>query len=101
MNKKTLIQVIVIVVAFGAAGIVLYNGFFSNSGGTTAETETVQPIDESALLPYGDTLNFKGILYKRPFQYGAVDYPKLNPNSEVGVPVSSLITPLPSAPAAK
>lgn len=100
MNKKTLIQVIIIVVAFGAAGIVLYNGFFSG-GASTTETETVQPVDETTLLPYGDSLNFQGVLYKRPFQYGAVDYPKLNPNSEVGVPVSSLIAPLPSAPAAK
>lgn len=97
MNKKTIIQIIVIVCAFGAAAVVLYNGFFKN-GNQAAFSSVVQNSDSAQkiqqVLPYGNSLDFDLILYQKQLQYHLVDYPKLDPKSEVGIPQSNLITPL-------
>jgi Flp pilus assembly protein CpaB len=96
MSKKTIIQLVVIIVAFGAAGVVLYNGFFNNAalqtgiaGGTAQATST------KSILPYGDTLDFSKALNSNRFQYNQIDYPQLKLQNDVGISQNSLITPTP------
>lgn len=91
MNKKVIIQIVIIVGAFGAAGFVLYNGLFK-SDSTVPAMGIISVKDNEKILPYGSSLDFKNNLFKRDFQFGSMSYPKVDPN-EVGVPDSSLISP--------
>ncbi len=101
MPKKQIIQVSIIVIAFGAAAVVLYNGFFKNSN--NAVLQQVIPGAEAqgkqGVLPYGNTLDFS-ILKKQNFQFNQVNYPMLDSGSEVGIPEESLIT-IPSQPGSR
>lgn len=91
MNKKTLIQLVVIIVAFGGAGMVLYNGLYKNNSTTNATEEfAIPPTSEQSILPLGGTMDFK-ILDKYNLKYNQSNYPKLDPNSEYGIPVDNLI----------
>ena len=101
MNKKTIIQLVIIVVAFGAAGLVLYNGLFkSNSsapqtgmfGGISQSTST----PAQSILPYGSTLDFSKVLDPNRFQYNQISYPLLDPQNDVGIPPGNLIAPSPA-----
>ena len=93
MNKKLIIQIVIVVVAFGASGLVLYNAFFKGPEGvpitmTTTGTQTVTPDN---LLPYGSNPLDFSILHSRPFQYNQITFPTLNPQTEVGVAPDVLI----------
>lgn len=104
MNRKTIIQVVVIVAAFAISGIVIYNGFFSGPslppvpvemlGGTGASSTAGSVADSQNLLPYGSSFDYQKIddLKKRNFQFGIVQYPVLDP-AEVGKDVNTLIQP--------
>ena len=98
MNRKTIIQIAVITVCFGAAGLVLYNGLFKGSGSSAPETSVVVGVSGEASnpLPFGDDLSgqLKKVLGKNSLQYDLFDYPKLN-EAEVGIPASDLVKPLP------
>ena len=111
MNKKKIIQIAVIVVAFGASGLVLYNGFFKGQPqniqppiaaavpgvgtalGGVPNTGAAVPAAQSDqdILPVGNSLNF-GILQKQNLSPLDFDYPKLNP-ADIGIPEGSLINP--------
>ncbi len=94
MNKKVIIQIVVIVGAFAAAGLVLYNGLFKDSSSSVVAPASVAQ-DNAKILPYGSTLDFNSPLYKRDFQFNSISYDELNPQQEVGLPNDSeLITPL-------
>jgi hypothetical protein len=95
MNKKTIIQLVIIVVAFGAAGLILYNGFFSNNNAAVVPSGTSQPAPAQNILPYGDTLNFSALDPNR-FQYNQISYPQLDPKNDVGISPDSLIIPPPA-----
>lgn len=94
MNKKLIIQIVVIVIAFGASGIVLYNGFFKNGSSQPAlgSAQTSAGDQSQAILPYGSTLDFS-ILKKQDLQFGTVQYPKVDP-ALVGIPENQLIKPI-------
>lgn len=139
MNRKTMIQVSVVIFCFGMSGIVIYRGLFAkktnpvtvpppalstSSGPTTATPGTpgsatnpgkavpgpggtatpTKPGATSAvssasqanepILPYGKTWDVQKVLNKQSLQYGIVLYPKLDPNSDVGLNVSDLFTSL-------
>ncbi len=95
MDKKKIIQIIVIIAAFGGSGFVLYNGLYSsNSGGAPLPTAVggaplaASPVaggSANALLPFGKTLDFKGTLDYNRFQYDAISFPKLSTSTEVGI----------------
>ncbi len=87
MSKKTIIEVVVISIAFLGSGIVLYKGF----GGTstpvdtiTSATVTVQ--DTKDILPYGDKFDYQKIddLKKKGFVFGSITYPVLSSSTEIG-----------------
>ena len=93
MNKKLIIQIIIIVAAFGAAGYVLYTGFFggggspdSGSAGLVSAAKTPKDI-----LPYGSTLDF-GVLKSGRFVFGQLQYPKLDVGTEIGISKENLIS---------
>ncbi len=95
MNRKTIIEVIVIVGAFVGAGVVLYNGLFKNSqSGVDPLLEHPKAIEK--ILPYGDTFNYKQLeeLKLKKFQFGVISYPKVNPSTEVGKNVDTLLESL-------
>jgi hypothetical protein len=105
LNKKTIIQLVVIVVAFGAAGLVLYNGFFSNNNASSSAVVSDVPFQSmstststsaQSILPYGDTLDFSKVLDSTRFQYNQIDYPQIDPQNDVGISQDSLITPAPA-----
>lgn len=95
MNKKLVIQIIIIVAAFGGAGMVLYNGFFNNKG-ASVEVSTIGSDSGEKVLPYGETLDLT-VLNSRPLQFNTISYPKLEPSQDVGIPESLLIAPLPTS----
>jgi hypothetical protein len=95
MNKKTIIQIVIIVGAFAASGMVLYNGLFKNSTpdlSLSASDGAAGAGSNEKILPYGDKLDFKTVLEKQNLQFDIVDYPKLDPQAEVGVDLGNLIT---------
>ena len=98
MNRKTIIQLVIIIAAFGGAGVVLYNGFFSSpEPDVSVSTTQSGAVSQSpgAILPYGSSLNLE-IFHSKAlanFQFTPSTYPKLNPQGDVGkTPISSLIT---------
>jgi hypothetical protein len=103
MEKKKIIQYILIIGGFLGAGIILYNGFFSGQtsspvvsmvGGATSTTS-------AGILPYGPTFDYQKIddLGKQGFVYGQVQYPTVSTSTEVGkASVADLIQPLPTGP---
>jgi len=98
MNKKTIIQIVVIAGAFLASGIVLYSGFSGNNppplGGPAAGVAV--PTAES-LMPYGATFDYQKLddLRSKNFQYGVVRYPKVDVSQDVGLnTLSDLMKPV-------
>ena len=96
MNKKLIIQLTIIVVAFGAAGLILYNGFFNQGSAPTLGTLVVAggasgPVTPQQILPYGSNAFDFGPLTSRPFIFNQIQYPSINPATDVGIPPSSLI----------
>lgn len=91
MNKKTIIEIVIIVGAFVGAGVVLYNGLFK--GNSQSEGTLNQTIVTEKILPYGDTFDYSKIveIRKKKFQFGAVQYPQVDPKLEVGKDPSTLI----------
>jgi hypothetical protein len=105
MNKKTIIQLIIIVVAFGAAGLILYNGFFNNNStaspaGTAGVPGSSASTSPQSILPYGGTLDFSKVLDSNRFQYNQIDYPQLDPQNDIGISPENLVTPAPAAQSA-
>lgn len=106
MNRKTIIQIAVISICFGGAGLVLYNGLFKESnnnapvvsamptaqGGPSGQSTPENP------LPYGDDLRgeLKRVLGRNNLQFNNFNYPQLD-NGEVGIPTTDLVKPLPPA----
>lgn len=93
MNKKLVIQLIVISGAFIGAGVILYNGFFKND----QRSALVQSLTSlgggqapGAILPYGNNLDFS-ILNSRVLYYNQVTYPKLESKDEYGISEEDLI----------
>lgn len=95
MNKKNLILVVIILVAFAASGFVLYNGLFK--GSTAVVPVSTAPVVLEKVLPYGDTFNYQFMdqLKDRNFRFGAVTYPVLDPATEVGKDSLSAMVPPP------
>jgi hypothetical protein len=95
MNKKTIIQLVIIIVFFSASGFVLYNGLFKKKTGTLPAQDflTASGFDATAtnLLPQGGELDFDRVLKKQNLQYGVISFPRLDPK-EVGIPQEQLIT---------
>jgi hypothetical protein len=99
MNKKNIIQIAVIVVAFSISGIVLYKGF-GGSKSTAIDPSlavtglgTVESTGFNAedVLPYGKSLDFDKVLKRNNLEFGKVSYPKLDPDLEVGKQEQDLI----------
>lgn len=120
LNKKTIIQLVVILVAFGIAGVVLYNGFFkgnnnaalpggtpgaltpggnASTGGIGGNSGTSTPSAQTSgeILPYGDTLDFSAAINPIRFQYDQIVYQKLYPANDVGISPENLIIPASAA----
>jgi hypothetical protein len=109
MNKKSLIQLAVITGCFLISGLVIYNGFFKNKApsgptGGPGSHAAITPGGQvsssgaaaaSGILPYGNSLDFDKVLKKRPFEFGLQQYPKLNPQAEVGIDERNIVRPLP------
>jgi Flp pilus assembly protein CpaB len=96
MNKKTIIQLVIIVVAFGAAGVVLYNVFFQGGANNPSQNQGYSSTLQG-ILPYGNNLDFSQALNSNRFQYNQVVFPQVDPKKDVGIPVSDLI-PAPPPP---
>jgi hypothetical protein len=91
MNKKTIIEIVISVVAFGGSAFVLYQGLHTAPPPTAGAVST-PAVSLGNILPFGDNLDFS-ILEKQKFQYGATQYKVLDPSQEVGVGVKDLIKP--------
>lgn len=92
-DKKKIIEIIVIVGAFLAAGVILYNGLFKGASTTDSQIHESKPLEK--ILPYGDTFKYQQIeeMRKKRFQFGVVSYPKLSPG-EVGKNPDELVQSL-------
>jgi hypothetical protein len=88
MDKKKIIEIVIVVVAFGGSAFVLYNGFFKNQAVPPAAVTAGGSVPSAAaILPYGSKMDFAPLSPSspHPFVFGAVSYPALNASSEVGV----------------
>ncbi len=116
-NRKQTIQIIVIVICFGAAGLVLYNGFFKNSSsappiprsalgpnlgtavapsGASGQVASQGSIESAKdVLPYGESLDFSKAIFPKRFQFNIIQYPKLDPKTEVGIQQENIIVTIP------
>ena len=92
MDKKQIIQITVIVVALGGAAMILYNGLFKDSGESSSPASATA-VEQQEILPYGSSLDFDKAINPDRFQYGLLEYPKLDPQNEVGIPEYNLIIP--------
>lgn len=96
MNKKQIIQIVIVVAALSAAGIVLYNGFHKNSeqpalmAALPGSSQTSGSQQIKSILPGGTTLDFS-VLTKRNLNYHQATYPKLDPSSEIGILENNLV----------
>jgi hypothetical protein len=97
MNKKSVIQIVVISIAFIASGVVLYKGFFSGSGNAGAPIVPLgiiagsgtSTVSSENVLPYGPTFDYAKIddlEKKMHFKFGVISYPVLSTSTEVGKP---------------
>jgi len=89
-----MIELVIVVIAFGGAGFVLYNGFFNT--GDNAALQAEMPVGTSTLqdiLPYGADLNFSAAINSVRFQYNQLQYPQVDPKTEVGISAENLIPP--------
>lgn len=97
MSKKTIAEIVIVIVAFLASGVVLYRGLVVKDPAeylpqSVAPAKVQEPtIQLSTVFPFGERFDIDTVLAKRKLQFGVVQYPKLDPNSEVGVPVSQLV----------
>lgn len=91
-NNKNTILILVIVVLFGASGIVLYRGLFQ--GGTSALQASPDIVGAQKeivnLLPYGSNLDFSKVR-ERTSSTTAVIYEVVD-QANVGVDIHSLIS---------
>lgn len=91
MNKKTIIQLVVIIGAFLGAGLVLYNGLFKDSIRPTSSSSSMTTAQGNQnILPYGDSLDFS-VLDKQNLLYKQMEYPKLDAKNDFGIPEDELI----------
>jgi len=107
MNKKTIIQLVIISAGFLGTAIVLYNGFFGkaqqqidtglvsnvNMGENSGEVDIAGAPEK--ILPYGETLDFDKVLTRQRLKHGIVNFPILNEAMEVGIAEDELIKPPP------
>jgi hypothetical protein len=93
MNKKQIIQIVVIVGAFAAAGVVLYNGGLFGSSPQAALTQNAPVVAQSQqeILPFGPTLDFKSVIDPKRFNYNQVIFPQVSSQTGIGVSVDNLI----------
>jgi hypothetical protein len=98
LNKKIIIQIVVIIMAFAGSGLVLYNGMFKkNSSVPLASMSGITQTGISSgataekILPYGEALDFKGVLNKQGLSYGALAYPVLDEKQDIGVKQQDMI----------
>jgi hypothetical protein len=95
MNKKTMIELVIVVVAFGASGLVLYNGIFSgNNNSALQPANSNSTSSQEDILPYGSGLNFDDAIKPSQFIYNKMQYPQVD-KSEIGIPPQNLVLPLP------
>ncbi len=108
MNKKTVIQIVVVVCAFSGSGIVLYKGFFRNSrppnvisltagpGGSGAGLRPAQAAAGKSIdkiLPNGASLDLD--VLKRPrVEYGLRPEKNTVSEPEIGISQFELVVPL-------
>lgn len=97
MNKKSIIQIVVIVVCMGASAIVVYNNFFKkaeipdsvlNAGAGVPQVPIDQPI-----LPAGSSFDLTA-LKKSPLNFNLITYPKLDYPQDIGVDQMQMIKSL-------
>lgn len=105
MDKKNLIQLIVVGVAFLASGLILYNSFFKSASplATSAPAAGVASATPASVLPYGSNFDYQQIdnLQKQGFEFGQIQYPVVSTSTEVGKTTADLIIPLPGPSASK
>jgi len=105
MNKKKIIQLIVVAACFGGSGLVLYFGYFkkntpavpvSYNSALGVESMAGQAVTGAAtekILPYGDSLDLNKVIKTNKFEYRVITYPVLDPNTEIGIQPNELIKP--------
>lgn len=121
MERKKIIQIVVVVACFAGSGVVLYNGFFSKpkintvpvmvpgagipgspggapaaagpqaSSGTSGGAPSAVSNGSSALLPYGGQKFDFSNFEKRKLQFDLVNFPTINTSTDVGVDVPAMI----------
>lgn len=91
-----MIELVIVVVAFSAAGLVLYNGIFANGNNSALQSSSASTSTQQDILPYGNTLNFDDAIKPKQFNYNQMQYPQVV-KSEIGIQTSNLVIPLPVA----
>ncbi|MBL8029784.1 MAG: hypothetical protein JNN11_00885 [Candidatus Doudnabacteria bacterium] len=94
MNKKNLIQVLVIVACFAASGIVIYNNFLKKPALPSSQMAPVSQAQvEAPILPNGSAFDLAPVKNSK-LRFNLIEYPRLNFNQDVGLPEDQVLKPL-------
>ncbi len=94
MNKKNLIQIVVIVACFAASGIVIYNNFVKKPSLPASQVAPVSQAQvDAAILPNGNSFDLS-VVKNSKLRFNLIDYPKLNFSQEVGLDQYQILKPL-------
>ena len=97
MNKKNLIQIVIICACFAASGIVIYNNFIKKPSYSAVipqnlPSAAVANINEP-ILPNGNNFDLSRIKNSK-LRFNLVDYPRVEYPIDVGVDEQNLIKPI-------
>ena len=93
VNLKKIILIAISGALLSVSGLIVYRNFVSTPSTTPpAHQSTVDSLRTSSnrIFPYGEDLDF-GIVRKYNSQGQVFNYPRVNPDTDLGVPLSELI----------
>jgi hypothetical protein len=96
MNKKNLIQVLIIVACFAASAIVIYNNFLKKEElppSAVGQNEKVGQKQDGQILPGGATFDLKSVKESK-LRFNLIDYPKVSLPSDIGLDTENILKPL-------
>lgn len=96
MNKKNIIQVLIIFACFVASGIVIYNNFLKKEelpSFSVGQVEKVGQKQDGQILPQGATFDLKSVEDSK-LRFNLIDYPKVSLPSDIGLDTQNILKPL-------
>ncbi len=92
MQKKNIIQILVIAVCFLISGIVLYKGLFQGGSAPELATEGAN-VQNEEILPQGASFDIDKAFKNSSFNFKQVNFPKIDLDNDLGTAEQDLVIP--------